>query len=230
MKKFSLELPKYRLAMHFRLIKRRKPLLVEPIVPTVAIVNKKYKKGTLAGKFIRHVSGHKNARRIMAGNFAAFAVITSFLPFNQASNVNAFESSTLPDQVIIEPKNTLETQKGTQFPLTQFKINQSFSFFHPGIDLGSEVGNSVKPIKAGEVVEAGYATDGYGNTIVIDHGKGLLSRYAHLSKIEKKIGETVTTDDEIGKVGLTGRTTGPHLHLEIRQDGVPLNPFSIIPR
>lgn len=204
--------------------------MVEPIVPTMALVNKKYRKGSLVGKIIRHVSDHKSARRIMATNFAAFAVITSFLPFNQASSVNAFESSSQPEQVVIEPQNTLETQKGTQFPLSRVKINQGFSFFHPGIDFGTEIGDPVKPVKSGEIVEAGFTTDGYGNTVVVDHGKGLTSRYAHLSKIEVKTGEMVTTDTEIGKVGITGRTTGPHLHLEIRQNGTPLNPLSVIPR
>lgn len=216
--------------MHFRLIKRRKPLLDEPVVPTVAFVNKKYRKGTLIGKVIRHITGHKKARRIMATNFAAIAVITSFLPFNQASDVNAFESSTPSDQVVIEPQNTLETQIGTQYPLSQVKINQGYSFFHPGIDFGAEVGEPIEPIKSGHVIEAGYATDGYGNTVVVDHGKGLTSRYAHLSKIEVKTGETITTATEIGKVGITGHTTGPHLHLEVRQNGAPLNPLSVIPR
>jgi len=230
MKKFSLELPKYRLAMHFRLIKRRKPLLVEPVLPTIALINKKYRKGTLIGKVIRHVSGHKSSRRIMAANFATFAVISSFLPFNQVSDVSAFESSSPPDQVIIETQNTLETQKGTQFPLSQVKINQGYSYFHPGIDFGAEIGDPIEPVKSGEVIEAGYSSDGYGNTVVVDHGKGLTSRYAHLSKIEVKAGDLITTNTEIGKVGVTGRTTGPHLHLDVYQNGSPLSPLSVIPR
>lgn len=225
MKKFSLELPKYRLAMHFRLIRRRKPLVPEPLIPTVSLVNRKYRKGTLIGKAVRHISEHKNARKVLAANFAAFVIASSFLPTVKAASVN-----TPPDDTVIQAQNPLVTQKSIQFPLAQVIINQGFSFFHPGIDFGAEIGDSIKSIKSGEVVEAGYATDGYGNTVVIDHGKGLTSRYAHLSKIEVVIGETVTTDIEIGKVGITGHTTGPHLHLEIRQNGIPLNPLSVIPR
>lgn len=226
MKKFSLELPKYRLAMHFRLIKRRKPLVSEPIIPTVKLVNKKYRKGTLVGKAIRHITGHKNARKVLAANFAAFVMASSFLP----SVKTASTIPPTPDEIVIQAQNPLETQKSVQFPLETVKINQGFSFFHPGLDLGAQIGDPIKSIKSGEVVEAGYATDGYGNTIVVDHGKGLTSRYAHLSKIEVKVGEHVTTEDEIGKVGLTGHTTGPHLHLEVRQNGFPLNPLSVIPR
>lgn len=225
MKKFSLELPKYRLAMHFRLIKRRKPLVPEPIIPSVSLVNRKYRKGTLVGKAVRHISEHKNARKVLAANFAAFVIASSFLPTVRAASV-----ATPPDDTVIQTQTPLVTQKSIQFPLAEVVINQGFSFFHLGIDFGAEIGEPIKSIKAGEVVEAGYATDGYGNTVVVDHGKGLTSRYAHLSKIEVKIGEGISTDTEIGKVGITGHTTGPHLHLEIRQNGIPLNPLSVIPR
>lgn len=225
MKKFSLELPKYRLAMHFRLIKRRKPLVSEPIIPTVSLVNKKYRKGTLIGKAVRHISGHKNTRKVLAANFAAFVIASTFLPSIKTPTV--FAAS---DDTVIQAQTPLETQKSIQYPLTQVKINQGFSFFHPGVDLGAEIGEPIKAIKSGEVIEADFTWDGYGNTIVIDHGKGLTSRYAHLSKIEVKVGETVTTDTEIGKVGITGHSTGPHLHLEIRQDGFPLNPLTVLSR
>ena len=85
-----------------------------------------------------------------------------------------------------------------------------------------------KAFKAGKVVEADYVDDGYGNTVLIDHGQGITSRYAHLSQIEVKAGDSVTTDTEIGKVGVTGHSTGPHLHFEVRIDGVAQNPCSYI--
>ena len=127
-------------------------------------------------------------------------------------------------------QTTLTTEKSIQFPLDSVKINQGFNFFHPGIDLGAEIGDPIKPVRAGEVSEAGHAKDGYGNTVVIDHGSGLTSRYAHLSKIEVEVGQEVTTNTEIGKVGITGHSTGPHLHLEIRQNGFPLNPLTVLAR
>lgn len=222
MQKLNLELPKYRLQLRFRFVKRRKPLISEPILPSVKEVNRKYRSGTLFGKIARHLSDHKSARKIFAGNLAAVAIATSFFPVAKAS---AF---TQTDETVIEAENPISTQKGIQFPLENFVINQGFSFFHPGVDLGAEIGDPIKAIKAGEVVEADYTSDGYGNTIVLDHGKGLTSRYAHLSKIEVTLGEEVTTKTEIGKVGVTGRTTGPHLHLEIRQNGFPLNPLAVL--
>jgi murein DD-endopeptidase MepM/ murein hydrolase activator NlpD len=227
MRKFSLELPKFRLELHAKLVKRRKPLVEDPFVPTPSVVNKKYRSGTLLGKIARHLSGHKNTKKFFAANLSALAIVGILLPGAQGS-VQAASFNAQPDETIIQTQNTLKTEKSIQYPLENVKVNQGFSIFHLGVDLGAEIGDSIKPIKAGVVTEAGFATDGYGNTILIDHGQGLISRYAHLSDIEAKVGDKVTTDTEIGKVGVTGRTTGPHLHLEIYQNGIPLNPLFVL--
>jgi murein DD-endopeptidase MepM/ murein hydrolase activator NlpD len=227
MHKFSLELPKFRLELHARLVKRRKPLVSEPLVPTRKLVNKKYRSGTLVGKIVRHISTHKSAKKFFAANLSALVIVGAFLPSTQSS-VQAFDNS--PSDIVIQSQETLKTTKSIQYPLEGYKINQTYGIFHPGVDLGAEIGDSIKPIKAGQVIEADNEAYGYGNTVLIDHGRGLTSRYAHLGKIEVKIGDNVTTDDEIGEVGLTGHTTGPHLHLEIRQNGIPLNPLSVLPR
>lgn len=229
MRKFNLELPKYRLQLHLKLIKRRKPLVEDPFVPTPSLINKKYRSGTLLGKIARHVSEHKSAKKLLAANLSAFAILGTLLPASQAG-LQAAVIDTQPDGTIIQTQNTLDTIKSVQYPLASVKINQGFSIFHPGVDLGAEVGDPVKPIKSGSIIEADYVTDGYGNTILIDHGQGLTSRYAHLSKIEVKTGQKVDTNTEIGQVGVTGHSTGPHLHLEIRQDGIPLNPLSVLSR
>jgi len=223
MQKFNLELPKYRLQLHMRLVKRRKPLLEEPLIPTVSDVKKKYRSGTIIGRFARHFSENKNTRKLVVGNLAAFVIATSFLPSIKPSVVLA------SDETVIQPATQLVTEKGIQLPLSYLKINQAFGFFHPGIDMGAEVGDPIKPIKAGVVTEAGYQNDGYGNTVYIDHGNGLGSRYAHMSKIEVKVGDKVDMNTEIGKVGLTGHTTGPHLHLEIHQNGLAINPLTVLP-
>jgi murein DD-endopeptidase MepM/ murein hydrolase activator NlpD len=229
MQKFSLELPKVRLELHYRLVKRRKPLVNEPIIPSVKAVKRKYRSGTLIGRFVRYISGHKSAKRIFAANLSAVVIAGTLLPIGQSS-VQAADFNAEPSDAVIQAQNTLVTEKSIQYPLENIKVNQGFSFSHPGVDLGAEIGTPVEPVKAGVVTEAGYETDGYGNTIVIDHGNGLDSRYAHLSEIEVRVGERVTTNMEIGKVGITGHSTGPHLHLEIRQNGFPLNPLTVLPR
>jgi murein DD-endopeptidase MepM/ murein hydrolase activator NlpD len=201
----------------------------DPFVPTLSVVNKKYRSGSLLGKIVRHLSEHKSTRKFFAANLSALVIAGTLLPTGQ-SNAQAASADTQPDETVIQTQNTLNTVKSIQYPLGTVKINQGFSFFHPAVDLGAEIGDPVEPVKAGEVIEAGYTTDGYGNTILIDHGQGLSSRYAHLSKIEVKTGDEVTTNTEIGQVGVTGRSTGPHLHLEIHQNGLPVNPLSVLPR
>lgn len=224
MRKFSLELPKFRLELQMKLIKRRKPLLpAEPIIPTQKIVNKKYHSGTKVGRFVRYFTDHKLARKIFAGNIATLFLVAVFVP---TQNTEAF-TETQPEAVI-QIQNTLKTEKNIQYPLDKYKINQGFNKFHYAVDLGAPVGNVVKPVKSGTIEFAGYRKDGYGNLIIVNHGKGLVSYYAHLNKMFVEVGQEVNTNTILGEVGLTGRTTGPHLHLEIHQNGTSLNPLLVL--
>ena len=88
----------------------------------------------------------------------------------------------------------------------------------------------IKPIMPGVVAYAGWDNSGYGNLVILEHQNNIQSYYAHLSNVEVKTGETVTMDTEVGKMGETGHATGPHLHLEIHQNGVPLNPLTVLAR
>ena len=95
--------------------------------------------------------------------------------------------------------------------------------FHEGMDFMAEIGEPVHAAAGGVVVYSDLHPQ-YGNMIEIDHGNGLSTRYAHMSKRLVKVGDVVLSGEEIGKVGATGRATGPHLHFEVRQNGAPLNP------
>ncbi len=99
------------------------------------------------------------------------------------------------------------------------------SRFHEGMDFSSAIGTPVYATGAGTVKVAGWES-GYGNSIDIDHGYNYLTRYAHLSEILVKPGQQVKRGDLIGKVGNTGKSTGPHLHYEVRHRGVPQNPVN----
>ena len=91
-------------------------------------------------------------------------------------------------------------------------------------------GDPITPIRKGKVLSISRSKFAYGNSIIVDHGEGMTSLYAHLSKIEVVEGQEVDTFDEIGKMGATGRSSGDHLHLEIRDHGVPVNPLTVLPR
>ncbi|HET9870862.1 MAG TPA: M23 family metallopeptidase [bacterium] len=96
--------------------------------------------------------------------------------------------------------------------------------FHPGLDLAPGWHARVVAAQSGEVVFAGIRA-GYGRLIILDHGGGLTSRYAHLDQILVKLHQRVQRGDLIGRVGMTGMATGPHLHFEVRLNDVPQNPL-----
>lgn len=97
---------------------------------------------------------------------------------------------------------------------------------HEGIDLGSTSSNTVTAADDGVVIYSGWANGGYGNTVLIDHGNGYQSLYAHLSVVTVSCGQSVGQGGQIGVIGSTGNSTGPHLHLEIRYMGVADNPHN----
>lgn len=98
---------------------------------------------------------------------------------------------------------------------------------HKGLDIRASYGDPVKCTANGKVTFASMR-GGYGNCIVIKHGNGFETYYGHLSKILVKVGEEVTAGSKIGKVGSTGRSTGPHLHYEVHQNGKVINPRSFL--
>ena len=99
---------------------------------------------------------------------------------------------------------------------------------HYGVDFAGSLGSAVYAVDAGVVVYAGWNTWGYGNLIVLDHGNGWQSLYAHLSQINVKCGQSVGQGDVIGLIGATGNATGPHLHFEVSYKGAHVNPHSIL--
>jgi murein DD-endopeptidase MepM/ murein hydrolase activator NlpD len=98
---------------------------------------------------------------------------------------------------------------------------------HLGVDISTAEGKAVMAPAAGTVAFAGDR-GGYGNVLVIDHGRGVTTFYAHLKEILVKAGDGVKRGDHVGAVGNTGRSTGPHLHYEVRMHDLPINPFIYI--
>jgi murein DD-endopeptidase MepM/ murein hydrolase activator NlpD len=101
--------------------------------------------------------------------------------------------------------------------------------FHPGIDLAVDSGTPVKAAGKGIVTYAGWLS-GYGNTVMIDHNYGITSVYGHNSQILVTVGQTVNRGDVIAKSGNSGRSTGPHVHFEVRLNGNPVDPMNYLPK
>jgi hypothetical protein len=102
---------------------------------------------------------------------------------------------------------------------------------HPAIDIGGQLGSPVFAVDSGVVVYSGWSDLGYGNMIMVDHGDGFQSLYAHLSQILVGCGQSVDQNEQIGAVGSTGNSTGPHLHFELRSDKLgKVNPLDYLPQ
>ncbi|QQG47674.1 MAG: M23 family metallopeptidase [Candidatus Woesebacteria bacterium] len=194
-----------------------------PLKPT-HFVNK-FNKFMGKGKvyFLRAVE-HKKINKILAPNIAAAVIASTLIP---ASNT-VFSNSNF-SEVINNDKTTLVTNHGIENPVEPIKVNQGFYIFHPGVDLGGYLGEEIHPIMTGLVSDIQYSPFGYGNAVIVSHGGGLTSLYAHMSKIFVNLGEQVETKTVLGLMGSTGHSTGTHLHLEIRQDNIPQNPFNFLP-
>ncbi|CAN5309250.1 hypothetical protein BH20ACI1_BH20ACI1_16920 [soil metagenome] len=137
----------------------------------------------------------------------------------------------------------IETTSNPSFLPTMWahlgKINNEFGFrrnpfggrsyeFHAGMDIGGDYGDTVIAPANGIVINADWQ-GGYGNMIEIDHGNGLTTRYGHLSRIGVQVGEVVQRGQLIGLIGSTGRSTGPHLHYELRLNDNSINPRRFLP-
>ena len=110
-------------------------------------------------------------------------------------------------------------------------ITQFSSWYHAALDIASPIGTPIVAARSGRVISMSTGTwdFGYGNNVIIDHGDGYQTLYSHMSAVNVGAGDNVTGGKTvIGAIGMTGRTTGPHLHFEIRQNGTLLNPLPFL--
>lgn len=109
-------------------------------------------------------------------------------------------------------------------------VSQGFNAYHRANDIAAPYGSPIHSVGEGTVIFAGMVYDGHGNMVIIDHGNGLESTYAHMSKISVGVGNHVDGTTVVGAIGMTGHTTGPHVHLEIIDNGTFVDPSGILPQ
>ncbi|KKS95298.1 MAG: Peptidase M23 family protein [Microgenomates group bacterium GW2011_GWC1_43_13] len=165
-------------------------------------------------------------------------------PFNTFTDDETFELAigqivVVPDGVMpaaaVAPRvRQVTPDAGTVTAMGQFvwptagRITQRFSWYHPGLDIANSTGTPDVAADSGRVIYAGWDTAGYGNMVLIDHGNGYKTRYAHLSQIMVISGQNIGRGQAIGKMGSTGRSSGPHTHFEIFLNGVRVNPLNYL--
>ncbi|MDO8570896.1 MAG: M23 family metallopeptidase [Candidatus Daviesbacteria bacterium] len=106
----------------------------------------------------------------------------------------------------------------------------SFSAGHPGVDIATGLGMPIHPINSGKIIEVSFGYFGLGHYVVIEHEQGIKSTYGHMGRIFVKKDDIVTQNSILGEVGMTGRTSGPHTHLETTKNGEYFNPELILPK
>jgi murein DD-endopeptidase MepM/ murein hydrolase activator NlpD len=133
--------------------------------------------------------------------------------------LEALRYGTAPGKIAFPARGILTSGFGMRVsPIT------GVNMMHSGIDIGASSGSNVIAAASGEILQAGYM-GGYGNAVLIYHGGGLATLYAHLSGFAVETGQQVKQGQIIGYIGSTGFATGPHLHFEVRVNGVPVNPY-----
>lgn len=155
--------------------------------------------------------------RAASVNDAAGVSATSAAQFAAALDKAVAADNTGPDQVpssgwIAPTQGTVTSEFGPRWGRR-----------HEGIDIAAGVGTPVKAAADGVVRQASW-NGGYGNAVVIDHGNGVTTLYAHNSELTVKPGDRVTSGQTVAKVGSTGDSTGPHLHFEVKVDGTKIDP------
>lgn len=178
----------------------------------------------LISRLVRPWAAHKGLKRsvgLVIGVLAVVVAIWGPLP-SLASNTGGAGLTILPEGDI-----EVVTEETAQVPVENYHVSQGYRLFHPGMDLAAKIGEPVKPLAKGKVILVAHDKWNYGNHIIIDHG-GYQTLYGHLSKINVVEGQEVEMETVLGEIGSTGRSTGSHLHLEIREGNKTINPKSVL--
>ncbi|MGJ7044782.1 peptidoglycan DD-metalloendopeptidase family protein [Thermoanaerobacterium thermosulfurigenes] len=175
-----------------------------------------------------------NASKVVANGEDGVKIVTAVLKYY---NGQISEKDVINEEVVKDPADeivsvgtkNLSTAIALDYPIRGHivitsRYGQRWGRLHAGIDIAASMNDPIYAADGGTVVFAGWE-NGYGNLVEIDHGNGYVTYYGHASKILVKKGDKVYKGQEIALVGMTGNTTGPHVHFEVRKNGVPVNPM-----
>lgn len=179
-----------------------------------------------------------------AATFGAVAVLAmAAAPLTPASTPGADEAFAVPEAppvtAVATPAGPVTRLITFAEPVRGYDVNSAFGMRrlpgqqarrHEGVDIAAPTGTGVRAAAEGRVLRTGYDAGGYGRFIEVQHPNGMSSLYGHLSRIDVASGDTIAPGQRIGLVGSTGRSTGPHLHFEVRRGDRQVNPAKIMGR
>ena len=176
--------------------------------------------------FLRLFLEKQQARNFFGSQLIAMSLVFSVV----ALPIHAFDyANSKPqyvDGTIFSPVTTETTYIS---PVVRpIGISQGYGRFHPGVDIRAPRGSEVVAISDGIVINASYTVSGYGKHVRILHDGNVISLYAHMDSLMVKAGDKVTKGQQVGTIGMTGWTTGPHLHFEVTQEVKYVDPMSVI--
>ena len=189
------------------------------------LIKNKRRAGHPLSRVCRYLFESKKIKKFLGFNLTAVIVFASMV----GSPISAFSDNPEAEVVTLSPVVAqLTTIHSVRVPLDSFEVTQGYHLLHRAIDLNGNLGEPVYPIMNGIVEDTAYSRFSYGNHIIINHGSGFKSLYAHLAKIVVQKGQEVDKNTVIGTVGSTGWSTGSHLHLEVYDNGKAFNPLTIL--
>jgi len=174
-------------------------------------------------KFFRKIFESQKAKTYFTVLLLISIFITNFY-LTQSTSIHAQEQQVL----ITTSQDVVTTQTTYQKPTIGY-LSQGYKWYHLGIDIANAQDTPVYPIAKGRVIAVEHRRWGYGHFIIIQHDMNVQALYAHFGKINVKIGDKVNKDTQLGLIGMTGYTTGPHLHLEVYENGTNINPIEVVP-
>ncbi len=175
---------------------------------------------------IMGANGISNANQLRIGAKLVIPGGNRVIAAAPASSVSSRAAQTLKNIIIPKPSAIIPAGGKMVWPTVGHTITQYFSWRHTGVDIANHIGTPIYAADSGTVETVGYNRGGYGNQIIINHGGGKKTRYAHLSAFKVKVGQKVSKGEYIGAMGSTGRSTGPHLHFEVIINGAVYNPLN----
>lgn len=185
------------------------------------------KKSNLLSRLFRPLFENRRRMSMIIGTqlSAAAVFVGSLGPIGGDVFPAQVEITTLSQETI-----KVLTETTYRFPVPNQKgLSQGFHSGHPGIDIRAERGSDIYAVANGTVIEVEMGVFGYGHKVVIQHENGLTTLYGHMDNVYVKQDQEVTKETVVGKIGMTGWTTGPHLHFEIHTDKGAIDPKQLLP-